>query len=115
VTQVLRRIVAGAASSLTSTILAVLGLSLAAITVTVAVFAQTIVGAIALYFVVWWIALFAVLPFGVRSQAEAGEITAGTEPGAPIAPALREKAIWTSALAMIVLIAVAWLRPLAGL
>jgi predicted secreted protein len=28
--------------------------------------------AIALYFVIWWTVLFAVLPFGVRTQDEAG-------------------------------------------
>ena len=28
---------------------------------------------IAIFFVVWWIVLFAVLPFGVRTQGEAGE------------------------------------------
>jgi predicted secreted protein len=38
---------------------------------------------VAIYFIVWWIGLFAVLPWGVRSQHEAGEVTPGTEPGAP--------------------------------
>jgi predicted secreted protein len=115
VTQALIRIVGHAATSLASTILAVVGLSLVAITAAVAVFGLTIVGATALYFVVWWIALFATLPFGVRSQAETGEVTPGTEPGAPIVPALREKAIWTTGLAAIVLIVAAWLLPLTGL
>ena len=39
--------------------------------------------AIAIYFVVWWVTLFAVLPFGVRSQAEAGVVVPGSDPGAP--------------------------------
>ena len=39
---------------------------------------------LAIYFIVWWIGLFAVLPWGVRSQHEAGEVTPGTEPGAPM-------------------------------
>ena len=39
--------------------------------------------AIAIYFVVWWIVLFAVLPFGVRTQEEAGDVVAGTPPSAP--------------------------------
>ncbi|MGL4496733.1 MAG: DUF1467 family protein, partial [Beijerinckiaceae bacterium] len=29
---------------------------------------------IAIYFVIWWIILFAVLPFGVRSQVEEGKV-----------------------------------------
>ena len=37
------------------------------------------VGAVvAIYFVVWWITLFAVLPWGVRSQAESRDITVDT-------------------------------------
>jgi predicted secreted protein len=38
---------------------------------------------IAVYFVVWWMTLFVVLPFGIRSQQEAGAVVAGTDPGAP--------------------------------
>lgn len=40
--------------------------------------------AIAIYFIIWWIALFAVLPWGVRSQAEHGDVVPGSEPGAPV-------------------------------
>ena len=38
---------------------------------------------IAIYFVVWWICLFIVLPFKVRNQVDAGEWTQGSERGAP--------------------------------
>ena len=38
---------------------------------------------IAIYFLIWWLTLFAVLPWGVRSQTEAGEFAPGTDPGAP--------------------------------
>jgi predicted secreted protein len=51
---------------------------------------------IALYFTVWWVVLFAVLPFGVRSQHEDGDITPGTDPGAPVAPKLGWKILWTT-------------------
>lgn len=56
----------------------------------------------AIYFVVWWIMLFAVLPFGVKSQAESGEVVPGSEPGAPVAPRLWAKAAWTSLVAAVV-------------
>ena len=56
---------------------------------------------IALYFTIWWIALFAVLPFGVRSQHEDGDFPEGTDPGAPVAPKLWWKALWTSIVAAI--------------
>jgi len=62
----------------------------------------TIVGGLAVYFVIWWTVLFAVLPFGVHSQAETGDVTQGTEPGAPVLPGLLKKAGITSVLAGIV-------------
>lgn len=42
--------------------------------------------ALALYFMVWWLTLFAVLPFGVRTQGESGDVTPGTPASAPAAP-----------------------------
>jgi predicted secreted protein len=44
--------------------------------------------AFAIYFVAWWISLFLVLPFGARSQTDAGEVVPGTDPGAPVRPRL---------------------------
>jgi predicted secreted protein len=46
---------------------------------------------LAIYIVIWWISFVAVLPMGVRSQAEAGDIVAGTDPGAPVMPRLWRK------------------------
>ncbi len=57
---------------------------------------------LAVYFIVWWVVLFAVLPFGVRSQAEANTVEPGTDPGAPTRPLLLRKAIATSILAAVV-------------
>jgi len=54
--------------------------------------------AIAILFTTWFIVLFAVLPFGVRSQHEDGSYIAGTDPGAPVAPKLWIKALWTTVL-----------------
>ena len=53
--------------------------------------------AIAVYFLIWWIVLFAVLPWGVRAQGEEG--APGTDPGAPLVPRLRAKLIWTTVVA----------------
>lgn len=63
---------------------------------------MTIGGGLAVYFVIWWVVLFVTLPFGVRSQIEAGEVEAGTEPGAPSIPLLLRKAMWTTVLAAVV-------------
>ena len=54
--------------------------------------------AIAIYFIIWWLVLFTVLPFGVRSQEEHGDISAGTDPGAPSLPRLGAKLVWTTAV-----------------
>jgi predicted secreted protein len=57
----------------------------------------------AIYFVTWWTVLFAVLPWGVRSQAESGdEVPPGTDPGAPSVPALKAKLLWTTVLATVI-------------
>jgi len=57
--------------------------------------------AIAVYCTMWWIVLFAILPFGVRSQHESGEYLQGTDPGAPVAPKLAMKAVVTTIVSAI--------------
>jgi predicted secreted protein len=58
--------------------------------------AYTISTAFAIYFVIWWTVLFLTLPFGIRSQLESGEDIEGTDPGAPSAPGMKRKMIWTT-------------------
>jgi predicted secreted protein len=108
-------VITAAARSLAATLLVVAALSAAAVVLGTTLFGMSLTGALGLYFIVWWTALFAVLPFGVRSQGEAGEVTLGTDPGAPALPGLNEKAIWTTILAGAVFAAAGWLLPLAGL
>jgi predicted secreted protein len=113
--KLLANLVKSLAGSFWSTAGVVVVVSAIAVAVVVGAFDLRVSGGIALYFVIWWILLFAVLPFGVRSQAESGEVIQGSEPGAPALPALREKAIWTTLVASIVLIIAAAVFPLAGL
>lgn len=63
----------------------------------------------AIYFIVWAICLFVVLPFGVRSQQEAGEVVRGSEHGAPVMPLLWWKVLATTVLAAIVTAGLLWL------
>jgi predicted secreted protein len=58
--------------------------------------------AIAIFFLIWWLVLFAVLPWGVRGQHESGEIVPGTDPGAPTIPNLRRKLLWTTLVSIVV-------------
>ena len=62
---------------------------------------MSVTTALAIYFILWWLTLFAVLPWGVRSQHESGEIIPGTEPGAPTLPRIAAKLVWTTIVASI--------------
>jgi predicted secreted protein len=62
----------------------------------------SITSALAIYFVLWWIVLFAVLPFGVRSQIEAGEHVEGSDPGAPAVPRMLLKLFWTTVISGVI-------------
>jgi predicted secreted protein len=57
---------------------------------------------LALFLTIWFVVLFAVLPFGVRSQHEAGDYVPGTDPGAPVEPRLLVKALWTTLLSLVI-------------
>jgi predicted secreted protein len=74
---------------------------------------MSIGSAIAVYFVIWWIVLFAVLPIGVRSQIEEGDVVPGSEPGAPARPDLLRKAIITS-IVSVPLLGLVWLWNVYG-
>jgi predicted secreted protein len=56
---------------------------------------------LAVYFLIWWITLFAVLPFGMNRQAEASD-TPGTDPGAPLKNVMWRKIGWTTLVATVV-------------
>ena len=58
--------------------------------------------AAAVFFLIWWVVLFAVLPWGVRSQHEGGEVAPGTDPGAPVVPKLGRKLVWTTLVAGVI-------------
>jgi predicted secreted protein len=55
----------------------------------------------AIYLTIWWTVLFAVLPLGNVTHAEAGIDAKGGDPGAPVNPNLKKKFLtttWISAL-----------------
>lgn len=54
----------------------------------------------AIYFVVWWMCLFLVLPFGVRNQVDEGSHIQGTERGAPALFRFGPKLLWTTLLSI---------------
>ena len=73
---------------------------------------------LAIYFVIWWLCLFVILPFGANSQHETGEVTPGTDASAPTRLYVFRRVVATSLLAGLIFIgmgvynAVAtWLQP----
>jgi predicted secreted protein len=58
--------------------------------------------AVAIFFLIWWVVLFAVLPWGIRSQHESGEIVPGSDPGAPALPRLLLKMAWTTGVSAVI-------------
>jgi predicted secreted protein len=56
----------------------------------------------AIYFLIWWTVLFAVLPWGVRNQEEAGDVVPGSDPGAPATHRLWGKLGWTTVYATVI-------------
>jgi predicted secreted protein len=63
---------------------------------------MTVATGVAIFFLIWWVTLFAVLPFGVHRQDEEGKVAPGTDPGAPALPDLRRKLLWTTLVSLVV-------------
>ncbi|QGZ33360.1 DUF1467 family protein [Stappia indica] len=76
---------------------------------------MSLVSSLAIYFVIWWIILFAILPIGVVTQEEGGEVIPGTESSAPQRPHLLKKALITTVVAAVIFAGVYWLKVYSGL
>ena len=63
---------------------------------------MNLTGAIVLYFVLWFVVMFVLLPIGQRSQADMGEVVPGTPPGAPHAPPLIRKALIATVISAVI-------------
>lgn len=57
----------------------------------------------ALYFILWWIVLFATLPFGLRTQDDEDDVTLGTERSAPRGPHVLRAFLRTTIVSAILL------------
>ena len=69
---------------------------------------KILIDAFFIYLIVWWTVLFAVLPFGSKTYAEAGiEAPPGCDPAAPIEPQLGKKA-WRTTWVSAIVFAIGW-------
>ena len=69
---------------------------------------------VAIFLTIWWTVLFAVLPWGVVTHAEAGlDKGDGGDPAAPVNPRLKQKFLITTGIS-VVIYGVIWLVLLTG-
>lgn len=57
---------------------------------------------LAIYGMIWFVTLFAVLPFGVVTQDEAGDVEPGSPGSAPIQPQIGRKLLITTVIAGVI-------------
>lgn len=60
---------------------------------------------IAIYVVLWWTVLFAILPIGVRTQGEEGVVVPGTPESAPAQPRLLRIVMLTTLVSGVLFVA----------
>ncbi|MAN61959.1 MAG: hypothetical protein CMI60_08410 [Parvibaculum sp.] len=75
---------------------------------------MTLVSGFATYAIIWWLTLFVVLPFGIVTQEEVGEIEEGSAPSAPVRPQIIRKVLITTAVSALIFGAVYWLLEHSG-
>jgi predicted secreted protein len=63
---------------------------------------MSIVSAIVLYAVIWFLVLFIVLPIRMVTQGDRGEIVPGTQAGAPADAQMKRRALVTTLVATVI-------------
>lgn len=56
----------------------------------------------AVFFLIWWLVLFATLPFGVKTQDDDQDVTLGTVSSAPMGPHMGKTMLRATAIALVV-------------
>ena len=64
---------------------------------------MTWVSVAALYFILWWLVLFATLPFGLKTQDEDEDVTLGTVSSAPKGPHMLRAFVRTTIISALIL------------
>ena len=64
---------------------------------------------LAIYGIIWFLTLFMVLPWGVVSQAEYGEVQPGSSESAPASPLIWQKVVISTGLSVVFYLIVYWL------
>jgi predicted secreted protein len=56
----------------------------------------------AIFFIIWWTVLFAMLPLGLRTQDDEGDVTLGTTSSAPRGPHMLKAVIRTTIVSLMI-------------
>jgi predicted secreted protein len=56
----------------------------------------------AIYFIIWWLVLFATLPFSLKTQDEEGETVLGTVSSAPGGPHMLRAIVRTTLVSLVI-------------
>jgi predicted secreted protein len=63
---------------------------------------MTVISAVVLFWVIWFLALQCIIPIGLRTQGETGEVVEGTPSSAPVNPMIWRKAVQTTVVTVVV-------------
>ena len=69
------------------------------------------VSALVVFTIAFWVAFFAFLPIGIRSQWEDGSTVEGTDEGAPQEHMIGKKALWAAIAATVITVIAAVVLP----
>ena len=67
---------------------------------------MTIISAVVMFWVIWFLTLLCIIPIGLETQGESGKVVDGTPSSAPINPMIWKKAIQTTVVTVAVWAAV---------
>ena len=62
---------------------------------------MTFISGTILFILLWWIVLFTILPFKIKSQIESGQVVESTDPGAPANPRIIQKFLIVTIISLI--------------
>jgi predicted secreted protein len=63
---------------------------------------MTWISLFAVFFIIWWVVLFATLPFSLRTQDDEGDVTLGTTSSAPRGPHMARAVVRTTVVALLI-------------
>ncbi len=71
---------------------------------------MTLISGLAIYFIIWWLTLFTVLPWKVESAFESDDaVEQGHAPSAPVKPLLVQKFLITTVISAVIFAVGYWL------